>query len=232
MAARGEAPMVLSRTESYLGVMVDDLVTRGVAEPYRMFTSRAEFRLHLRSDNADQRLTPLGMARGLVGEPRQAAYQSKVKALDDGLSVLKQLDATPGEARRAGIVVNADGHRRTAFDLLAYPQVGVVDVARLWPQLGEIDIAVLEQLSIDAQYAVYLERQKADVEAMRRNEGIAIPGWLDYAAIPGLSNELRQKLGAQLPSTLAQAQAMEGMTPAALTLLLAIIQRGSLRRAG
>jgi tRNA uridine 5-carboxymethylaminomethyl modification enzyme len=232
LRATGDEPMVLSRTESYLGVMVDDLITRGVAEPYRMFTSRAEFRLHLRSDNADQRLTPLGIARGLVGPSRQAAFQSKVKALDDGRSLLHSLRATPPMARRAGIVVNADGQQRSAFDLLAYPNVGPAQIASLWPEIGEIGTPILEQLSIDAQYAVYLERQRSDVEAMRRDEGIAIPDWLDYAEIPGLSNEIRQKLLAARPATLAQAQALEGMTPAAATLLLAIIRRGALRKAG
>jgi tRNA uridine 5-carboxymethylaminomethyl modification enzyme len=232
LAAKGGAPIVLSRTESYIGVMVDDLITRGVAEPYRMFTSRAEFRLHLRSDNADQRLTELGIAKGLVGPTRQEAYQAKVKALDVGRTLLQSLRTTPSRAREAGIVVNADGQHRSAFDLLAYPKVGPAEVTAFWPEIGLIGTAVLEQLAIDAQYAVYLDRQKADVEAMRRDEGIAIPAWIDYVDIPGLSNELRQKLALQRPQTLAQAQAIEGMTPAAATLLLAIIRRGALRKAG
>ena len=232
LAAKGEQPIVLSRTESYLGVMVDDLITRGVAEPYRMFTSRAEFRLHLRSDNADQRLTELGITKGLVGATRQDHYQTKIKALDQGRTLLQSLRTTPSKAREAGIVVNADGHHRSAFDLLAYPNVGPAEVTALWPEIGTIGTAILEQLSIDAQYAVYLDRQKADVEAMRRDEGVAIPAWLDYADIPGLSNELRQKLTSHRPQTLAQAQAIEGMTPAAATLLLAIIRRGALRKAG
>lgn len=232
LKAKGDEQIVLSRTDSYLGVMVDDLVTRGVAEPYRMFTSRAEFRLHLRSDNADQRLTQLGIDRGLVGSTRQEAFQSKVKALDYGRTLLHSLKATPNVARTAGIVVNADGHHRSAFDLLAYPGVGSAEITTLWPEIGTIGTPILEQLTIDAQYAVYLDRQKADVAAMRRDEGIGIPGWLDYAEIPGLSNELRQKLSAHKPSTLAQAQAIEGMTPAAATLLLAIIRRGGLRKAG
>jgi len=230
--ARGADQLVLSRTESYLGVMVDDLVTRGVAEPYRMFTSRAEFRLHLRSDNADQRLTPLGLATGLIGPTRQEAFQSKVKSLDAGRTLLYSLTTTPNEARKAGIAVNADGHHRSAFDLLAYPDVGPAEVIQLWPEIGGIGTPILEQLAIDAQYAVYLDRQKADVAAMRRDEGVAIPTWLDYVEIPGLSNELRQKLGTLRPATLAQAQAIEGMTPAAATLLLAIIRRGGLRKAG
>ncbi len=232
LRARGEEQIVLSRTDSYLGVMVDDLITRGVAEPYRMFTSRAEFRLHLRSDNADQRLTALGIAKGLVGETRQAAFQSKVAALDGGRKLLNSLTITPNEARKYGISVNADGQRRSAFDLLAYPDVTTADVSRVWPEIGTIGTVILEQLSIDAQYAVYLERQKADVAAMRRDEGVNIPDWLDYSVIPGLSAELRQKLKAHKPATIAQAQAIEGMTPAAATLLLAIIRRGALRKAG
>jgi tRNA uridine 5-carboxymethylaminomethyl modification enzyme len=232
LSAQGDEQVVLSRTDSYLGVMVDDLVTRGVAEPYRMFTSRAEFRLHLRSDNADQRLTPLGIKTGLVEPIRQESFQTKVKALDGGRALLDSLRATPNEARKVGIAVNADGQHRSAFDLLAYPGVGPAEITKLWSDVASIGMPILEQLSIDAQYAVYLDRQRADVEAMRRDEGIGIPEWLDYAGIPGLSNELRQKLGAIRPATLAQAQAIEGMTPAAATLLLAIIRRGSLRKAG
>ncbi|RYE09125.1 MAG: tRNA uridine-5-carboxymethylaminomethyl(34) synthesis enzyme MnmG [Hyphomicrobiales bacterium] len=232
LKAKGDEQIVLSRTESYTGVMVDDLVTRGVAEPYRMFTSRAEFRLHLRSDNADQRLTRLGIEKGLVGATRQAAFQSKIKALDDGRKLLDSLNVTPTEARKAGIAVNADGQRRTAFDLLAYPSVDSSDITRVWPVIGTIGTPILEQLSIDAQYAVYLDRQRADVEAMRRDEAVNIPEWLDYNVIPGLSAELRQKLSTAKPATLAQAQALDGMTPAAATLLLAIIRRGGLRKAG
>jgi tRNA uridine 5-carboxymethylaminomethyl modification enzyme len=232
LRAKGEKQIVLSRTDSYLGVMVDDLITRGVAEPYRMFTSRAEFRLHLRSDNADQRLTKLGIDRGLVGETRQAAFQSKVAALDGGRRLLDSLTITPSEARKNGIAVNADGQRRSAFDLLAYPDVTTDDVTRVWPEIGTIGTPILEQLSIDAQYAVYLERQKADVAAMRRDEGVSIPEWLDYSVIPGLSAELRQKLTQHRPATMAQAMVIEGMTPAAATLLLAIIRRGALRKAG
>ena len=232
LAANGEAPIVLSRTESYIGVMVNDLVTRGVAEPYRMFTSRAEFRLHLRSDNADQRLTPLGIERGLVGETRQVSFQRKVKSLEDGRKLLNRLTITPSEARKHEIAVNADGHRRSAFDLLAYPKVGPADVVRIWPEIDAIGTPILEQLSIDAQYAVYLDRQKADVDAMRRDESVRMPDWLDYSHVPGLSNELRQKLGTRRPATLAEAQSIEGMTPAAATLLLALIRRGALRKAG
>ena len=172
------------------------------------------------------------ISRGLVGDVRQAAFRTKVKELDHGRTLLQSLSATPSEARKAGIAVNADGHSRSAFDLLAYPQVGPAEIVALWPQIGDIGTPILQQLAIDAQYAVYLDRQQADVEAMRRDEGVALPHWLDYAAIPGLSNELRQKLGAQRPATLAQAQAIEGMTPAAALLILALVSRGSLRKAG
>ena len=232
LAARGDEEITLSRTESYLGVMVDDLVTRGVSEPYRMFTSRAEFRLHLRSDNADQRLTPLGEARGLVGAERAEMFHVKHSALQSGRARLEGLSMTPTEARKAGIAVNADGQRRSAFDLLSYPDIGPDEVTRLWPELGEMPPSVLEQLSIDAQYAVYLERQRADVEAVRRDEAREIPAWVDYAQIPGLSAETRQKFIANRPATIAQAMAIDGVTPAAITLLLSVIRRGHLRKAG
>ncbi|QMV00103.1 tRNA uridine-5-carboxymethylaminomethyl(34) synthesis enzyme MnmG [Devosia sp. D6-9] len=231
LAARGDEQIVLSRTESYLGVMIDDLVTRGVSEPYRMFTSRAEFRLHLRSDNADQRLTQLGIDTGLVGVERAEAFQSKRSQLVKGLDLLKNLSVTPTEARKAGFSVNADGKARSAFDLLSYPDVEIADIVRTWPQVAELSPAILEQLSIDAQYAVYLDRQRADIEAVKRDESRAVPDWLDYDAIPGLSMELRQKFKAQQPSTIAQAQAIDGVTPAAITLLLSVIRRGTMAKA-
>jgi len=231
LAVKGSEPLRLSRTESYLGVMVDDLTTRGVAEPYRMFTSRAEFRLHLRSDNADQRLTALGIAIGLVGEARTDKYNSKIKALDAGRTILSGLSISPSAARKQGFAVNADGKARSAFDLLSYPDIGIADVTRLWPEIGAITPPVLEQLAIDAQYAVYLQRQHADIAAVRRDESRAIPAWLDYASLPGLSLELRQKLTARRPETIGQAQAVDGITPAAITLLLSVIRRGSLAKA-
>jgi tRNA uridine 5-carboxymethylaminomethyl modification enzyme len=232
LAASGQEPMILSRTESYLGVMIDDLVTRGVSEPYRMFTSRAEFRLHLRADNADQRLTPLGVDKGLVGEERRELFSSKLVALNDGRRRLRAATASPSEARKVGIAINEDGKRRSAFEVLSYPDLGWDDVVKLWPDLEDIPEAVREQLGIDAQYAVYLDRQQSDIESMRRDEQRQIPDDLDYQAIPGLSMELRQKLSQFRPQTIAQAQAMDGMTPAAVTLLLAVIRRGDLRKAG
>ena len=231
LAASGQAPMVLSRTESYLGVMVDDLVTRGVSEPYRMFTSRAEFRLHLRADNADQRLTPLGIDKGLVQEERSELFAAKSAALANGRALLNGLTTSPNAARKAGIAVNEDGKLRSAFDLLSYPDVTPDDVTRLWPEVAEIPAEIVEQLVVDAQYAVYLDRQRDDIDAVRRDEQKPIPGDLDYAAIPGLSMEIRQKLQQYRPQTIAQAQAMDGMTPAAVTLLLAVIRRGDLRKA-
>jgi len=230
--ASGADPLVLSRTESYLGVMVDDLVTRGVSEPYRMFTSRAEFRLHLRSDNADQRLSPLGIEAGLVGAERRERFEAKASALAAGRALLDRLSTSPSQARKAGIAVNADGQARTAFELLSYTEVSGSDVGRVFPQMAEIPAKILEQLRIDAQYAVYLDRQKADIAAVQRDEQREIPDWIDYAEIPGLSMEVRQKLTAAQPATLAQAQAIDGVTPAAVTLLLSVIRRGSLRKAG
>jgi tRNA uridine 5-carboxymethylaminomethyl modification enzyme len=230
--AIGAEPMHLSRTESYLGVMVDDLVTRGVSEPYRMFTSRAEFRLHLRSDNADQRLTALGIEAGLVGSVRAVHFAVRQDRLKAARRMLDRLTASPTEARRAGLAVNADGQTRSAFALMSYPDVEVSDLVGLWPEIATIDPPILEQVGIDAQYAVYLDRQTADIAAVKRDESRAIPAWLDYSELPGLSMEIRQRLIAQRPQTIAQAQAIEGVTPAAITLILAIIRRGYLKKAG
>jgi tRNA uridine 5-carboxymethylaminomethyl modification enzyme len=232
LAARGDEPLVLSRTQSYLGVMVDDLISRGVSEPYRMFTSRAEFRLHLRADNADQRLTAIGQAIGLISPARADHYEQKAAALAAGKQMLSNLTISPSAARKAGVAVNADGVVRSAFELLSYPDVSVDDVTRLWPEVNSIGPAILEQLTTDAQYAVYVERQKADVEAVRRDEGRSIPEWLDFDQLSGLSIEMRQKLKTFKPATIAHAQAIEGMTPAAVTLLLSVIRRGTLSKAG
>jgi tRNA uridine 5-carboxymethylaminomethyl modification enzyme len=230
--AIGAEPMHLSRTESYLGVMVDDLVTRGVSEPYRMFTSRAEFRLHLRSDNADQRLTALGIEAGLVGSVRAVHFAVRQDRLKAARRMLDRLTASPTEARRAGLAVNADGQTRSAFAVMSYPDVETSDLVRLWPEIAAIEPQILEQVGIDAQYAVYLDRQTADIAAVKRDELRAIPAWLDYSELPGLSMEIRQRLIAQRPQTIAQAQAIEGVTPAAITLILAIIRRGYLKKAG
>lgn len=231
LAGQGAEPLILSRTASYLGVMVDDLVTRGVSEPYRMFTSRAEFRLHLRADNADQRLIPLGLEKGLVGEERAEHFQSKASRLSVARSLLENSVASPSEARKAGLMVNEDGKRRSAFDLLSYPDMTLESLTALWPELTQIDADIAEQVSIDAQYAVYLDRQRSDIESVRRDEQRQIPDDIDYNAIAGLSHEMRQKLSSARPQTIAQAQALDGMTPAALTLLLAVIKRNDLRKA-
>ncbi|MEQ8446850.1 MAG: tRNA uridine-5-carboxymethylaminomethyl(34) synthesis enzyme MnmG [Pelagibacterium sp.] len=230
LAASGRAPLILSRTNSYLGVMIDDLISRGVTEPYRMFTSRAEFRLQLRVDNADQRLTQLGIDIGLVGEQRQQHFENRTAQLDGAKSLLHSLWVTPTEARRAGVNVNADGVRRTAFELLSYPTTTRQDLEAVWPELSAMESTTYDQVAIDAQYAVYLERQQADVEAVKRDEARAIPDWLDYSRLPGLSNEMKQKLVAARPQTIAQAQRIEGVTPAALTLVLAVIRRGRIDR--
>lgn len=225
-ASGAQDRFAVSRADGYLGVMIDDLVTRGVTEPYRMFTSRAEYRLMLRADNADQRLTPLGLAVGCVGAERRAAFEAKSQRLAAGAALLKELSLTPNEAGAAGLSINRDGRRRSAFDLLSYPDVDMARLVRIWPELGELDGATAEQLSIDARYAVYVSRQELDVAAFRKDEAIAIPADFSYDALPGLSNELRQKLDRQRPASLGQAARLDGMTPAALMLLLAHVKKG------
>jgi tRNA uridine 5-carboxymethylaminomethyl modification enzyme len=223
--AGDSADIVFDRSEGYLGVMIDDLVTRGVTEPYRMFTSRAEYRLTLRADNADQRLTDKGIAFGCVGAPRAQRHSAKMHALSAARDFARSVAVTPSEAARHGFDLNRDGQRRTAFDLLSYPDFGVGDVARIWPQLGKLAPAIAAQLEIDAKYAVYLERQAADVEAYRRDEHLMLPDDLDYADVSGLSNEVRQKLMAVRPRSVGQAGRIDGITPAALTLLAAHLRR-------
>ncbi|KWT66351.1 tRNA uridine 5-carboxymethylaminomethyl modification enzyme GidA [Hyphomicrobium sulfonivorans] len=224
LAGGGEADFAISRADGYLGVMVDDLVTRGVTEPYRMFTSRAEYRLRLRADNADQRLTPLGGAIGCVGETRRIAFEAKSAALAEATQLLRELSLTPNEAGRHGLDVNRDGRRRSAFDLLALPDVDIQRLAAIWPQIGEIAPAIAEQVYVDARYASYVNRQEQDVAALRRDEALAIPDGFDFAALPGLSSEVRQKLERHRPATIAQAARIDGVTPAALLLLLAQIK--------
>ena len=230
LAVTGGDPLILSRTNSYLGVMIDDLISRGVTEPYRMFTSRAEFRLHLRVDNADQRLTQTGIEIGLVGAERREHFARRMERLNSGRALLQSLAVTPTAARKAGVNVNADGVRRTAFELMSYTGTERSDIEAVWPQVSTLETKTYDQLAIDAQYAVYLDRQRADVEAVRRDESRVIPDWLDYALLPGLSNEMKQKLIAAQPQTIAQAQRIEGVTPAALTLILAVIRRGRIDR--
>ena len=230
VAAGGSQSFNISRTEGYVGVMVDDLTSRGVSEPYRMFTSRAEFRLKLRADNADQRLTGLGIAIGCVGSARAAAFTAKSQALREAYTLLNQLEISPTDAGKAGLAINRDGRRRTAYELLALPDVDVARLAPIWPVLASIPAKVAIQLEVDARYACYVDRQAQDVEALRRDEAAAIPLDFDYEALPSLSAEMRQKLVRQRPSTLAQAGRMEGMTPAALLLILSHLKARSKRR--
>ena len=220
-AGGGATAFVVSRADGYLGVMIDDLVTRGVSEPYRMFTSRAEYRLRLRADNADQRLTPLGIALGCVGTPRRAAFAAKAAALKDAAALLQELSLTPTEASRHGLEVNQDGRRRTAFDLLALPGVDLARLASIWPQIGGLSPAIAAQVAVDARYASYVRRQELDIASLRKEEALHIPAGFDFAIIPGLSTEVRQKLDRHRPATLAQAGRIDGITPAALLLLLA-----------
>ncbi len=223
--AGGLEGVVLSRADSYVGVMIDDLVTRGVAEPYRMFTSRAEYRLSLRADNADQRLTAKGVELGVVGSVRGAVFADKMDRLNRGQETARRLSLTPNEADRHGLHLNRDGVRRTAFELLARSDVSVAKLATIWPEFGTMDRHTAEQIEIDAKYAVYLDRQADDIAAFERDQSAAIPDDVDFRAMPGLSNELRDKLIAARPSNLAQASRIDGMTPAALALVLANIRR-------
>jgi tRNA uridine 5-carboxymethylaminomethyl modification enzyme len=229
-SASGGAPIVFDRAESYLGVMIDDLVTRGVNEPYRMFTSRAEYRLHLRADNADQRLTDKGIALGCVAAERARLHGVKSVALKDAREFANSVTLTPKEAEAHGLTLNKDGQRRSAFELLSYPHIGIADLAKFWPRLGEFAPKIAAQLETDAKYDVYLSRQAADIAAYRRDESFTLPDDLDYASMPGLSNEAKQKLIANRPRTIGHASKIDGVTPAALTLLVAHVKRGRGKR--
>jgi tRNA uridine 5-carboxymethylaminomethyl modification enzyme len=230
LTAVGSPAIVFDRADGYLGVMIDDLVTRGITEPYRMFTSRAEYRLTLRADNADQRLTDKGIALGCVGEARRARHAAKMAALEAAKSLAKSLTLTPNEAARHGITLNKDGHRRSAFELMAYPEIGWTEVRRIWPELSAIEPGIAVHLEIDAKYDVYLKRQTADVEAFRRDEALVLAD-IDYSQVPGLSNEVRAKLAAAQPWTVGQAARIDGMTPAALGILAAYLRREARRKA-
>jgi tRNA uridine 5-carboxymethylaminomethyl modification enzyme len=223
--AGGAAPIIFDRAEGYLGVMIDDLVTRGVSEPYRMFTSRAEYRLTLRADNADQRLTGRGIALGCVGAERAGHHRAKMAALDAARTMARTVNLTPSEAARHGLSLRKDGQRRSAFELLSYPDIGIGDLARIWPSFGELSATIAGQLEIDAKYDVYLGRQAADVESYRRDESVVLADDIDYATLPGLSNEVRNRLQSQRPRTIGHAGRIDGVTPAALTLLAAHVRR-------
>ena len=224
LAAGGSQPIVFDRADGYLGVMIDDLVTRGITEPYRMFTSRAEYRLTLRADNADRRLTDKGMALGCVGSVRSERHRTKMTALNAAKARAQSLTLTPNEAARYGLSLNKDGQRRSAFELLAYPEVGWAQVRAIWPELASVDPTISVHLEIDAKYDVYLTRQAADVEAFRRDEGLLLNG-VDFDQVPGLSNEARAKLRASQPRTVGQAGRLDGVTPAALGILTAYLRR-------
>jgi tRNA uridine 5-carboxymethylaminomethyl modification enzyme len=231
-AAGGGDTFTISRVDGYTGVMIDDLITQGVAEPYRMFTSRAEYRLRLRIDNADQRLTPRGLALGCVGASRASAFTARSQSLSEGRSRLMQASMSPTELLKHGFQVNQDGRRRSAFEWMSHPDIHFANICRLWPEFNDLAPKVAKQLETDARYASYIDRQDVDVLALRRDEGIKIPLDFDFQSLSGLSNELTQKLSTRRPATIAEAGRIDGMTPAALMLVLAQVKKPQLRRTG
>ncbi|MDU8910909.1 tRNA uridine-5-carboxymethylaminomethyl(34) synthesis enzyme MnmG [Aestuariicoccus sp. MJ-SS9] len=222
--------VTFSRADSYIGVMIDDLTTRGVSEPYRMFTSRAEFRLSLRADNADQRLTPLAIVLGIVSEERRKAFLEKQNALDSARELLESSVLTPSELRAGGLPVKQDGQKRNLFQVLAFPEIGFEDISPLVPNVDEITAKTRQQLETDALYANYVERQQKDVEALRRDEALAIPVDFDFEEVQGLSAELRGKLTKARPESIGQAARIDGMTPAGLTLVLSKLRQNMRKR--
>jgi tRNA uridine 5-carboxymethylaminomethyl modification enzyme len=227
--AGGQDGHAFSRTDSYIGVMIDDLTSKGITEPYRMFTSRAEYRLSLRADNADMRLTPLGVALGLVGSDRESKFRAYESGMADLRAELKTLNVTPNEAAKHGIKLNQDGQRRSAYDLLAYPDLSFATLEAVWPHLSAISTKIKDAIHIEASYAVYMDRQATDIKATRKDESRLIPVDFDFSKVPGLSNELRLKLKAAAPQNLAHAAKVDGMTPAALALLLALMRKHSVQ---
>ncbi|MEL6686267.1 MAG: tRNA uridine-5-carboxymethylaminomethyl(34) synthesis enzyme MnmG [Pseudomonadota bacterium] len=225
LAAQGRDPLILDRSQAYIGVMIDDLVTKGVTEPYRMFTSRAEYRLHLRADNADMRLTPTGLDLGLVSQERADMFHVKQAEFEETKRVISTATRTPSALKSAGLSINQDGQPRTIQDLLAYPNIGVAELLPIFPELCELSERAQEFAEIHATYAGYLERQQADIEAFRRDEGLRLPDSLDYSRIGGLSNEVREKLEIARPATLGQASRLEGVTPGALMAVLAYVRK-------
>ncbi|MGB6230790.1 MAG: tRNA uridine-5-carboxymethylaminomethyl(34) synthesis enzyme MnmG [Litorimonas sp.] len=220
-------PFVLDRSQAYLGVMVDDLITKGVTEPYRMFTSRAEYRLSLRADNADRRLTSIGNALGLVSKERAKMFHVKRANQEQALKIAKLLSSTPNGLREAGLKVSGDGKTRSVYDLLAYPDIGWEDLAKLWPELSRMSREQREYVETEALYAAYIKRQSKDIAAFQRDEGLRLPDSIDYASIGGLSNEVKSKLSQARPATLGQATRIEGVTPGAITALLAYVKRAA-----
>ena len=222
----------LDRSEAYIGVLIDDLVTRGVSEPYRMFTSRAEYRLRLRADNADQRLTGRGIELGCVASPRRRTFEQRMTALAAGKALLESLTATPNSLAAAGIAINQDGVRRSAFELLRYPELDLPRLAQIWPELAGLDPAIARQIEIEGRYQGYLERQEADIRAFRKDERLELPAELDYAGVGGLSTEVRQLLTKARPATLGAAARIPGVTPAAVMALLRYVKKRGGGRGG
>ncbi|HTV70484.1 MAG TPA: tRNA uridine-5-carboxymethylaminomethyl(34) synthesis enzyme MnmG [Rhizobiaceae bacterium] len=222
--AAGAEGATISRADAYVGVLVDDLTTRGISEPYRMFTSRAEFRLSLRADNADERLTPLGQKLGIVSKVRGEKFGKRSRDLAGAKALAQSLTLTPSEAKRSGLELNQDGVRRSAFDLLSYPGVDVQRLASIWPELGSLDGKTVDRLETEARYAVYLDRQSLDAEVVRKEEMRVIPDDFEFADLPGLSNELKQKMKLRQPRSIAEAQKIDGMTPAAIALIIGHIR--------
>ncbi|MBD9521662.1 tRNA uridine-5-carboxymethylaminomethyl(34) synthesis enzyme MnmG [Ensifer sp. ENS02] len=225
LAAINRPEIGFSRTQSYIGVMIDDLTSRGITEPYRMFTSRAEYRLSLRADNADARLTPLAMEVGCISAARRERFVDWRARFDEGRALLEGLSVTPAEGNRHGLKLNQDGQRRTAFEILSYPDQSIAGLQPIWPELSAIGPRVVEALEIDAVYAVYMDRQAADIAGIQREENLAIPDGFDFDMLSGLSNELKQKLKQQAPRNLAHVMKVDGMTPAAASLILAWVKR-------
>jgi tRNA uridine 5-carboxymethylaminomethyl modification enzyme len=227
--AAGQVEIVFDRAESYIGVLVDDLITRGVSEPYRMFTSRSEYRLSLRIDNVDERLTGKGLEIGCVGSQREEHFRRSQEEIRDTRQQLQTLTLTPKEAARHGLELNQDGIRRSAYQLLSYPNIGWSDLERIWPDLAGVSASVRDRLETDATYAVYLDRQQADIAAYRRDESVVLEDGIDFQGLPGLSNEIKAKLNLVRPRTIGQAARIEGITPAALTLLAAHARKAPAR---
>lgn len=231
LSVQNRSACLFSRSDSYIGVMIDDLTTRGITEPYRMFTSRAEYRLSLRADNAEQRLTPKAIELGCVSEARRVKFEVYIDSLTKCFATLRSLELTPNEATGHGIALNRDGIRRSAYQLLSYPSVDLDQILVVWPELGNYDSKVLSAAAVDATYAVYLDRQSQDIAQLRSEEGRLIPEDFDYATLPGLSNELKQKLDRVRPPSIGHAGRIDGMTPAAIALLLATVKRNSFHMA-
>ncbi|RED51355.1 tRNA uridine-5-carboxymethylaminomethyl(34) synthesis enzyme MnmG [Aestuariispira insulae] len=225
LSADGREAFILSRSDAYIGVLIDDLITRGTNEPYRMFTSRAEYRLRLRADNADQRLTPLGLEIGCIGRERQTFWASKELALNEARSLARSLKASPNELEKRGLTINKDGVVRSAHDLLALPEMTVEKLSSVFPELAGMRFDIAEQLEIDGRYASYIERQEADIRAFKKDENLALPHDLDYSQVGALSNEMQQKLGDTRPATLGAASRIPGVTPAALVALLRYVKK-------